>query len=221
MAPSTAPVPVVALRGVSVRIGVSMILRDVDMTVGSGEAIGMFGGNGAGKSTLLRLLATQLQPVDGDARIFGVDIATDARLDIRRRIGLIGHTPALHPELTIEENLRFAASLFGIGPRGIAAALSVVGLTGAADRPVSACSYGMQRRSEFARELMLAPDLLLLDEPHSALDAASSGLVDHLTRSVTERGGAAVLVSHDRERVAKLVDRTVEVAGGRITGEGP
>lgn len=216
MAPSPCSTPIVDLSGVSLRIGVSMILRDVDLTVVPGEAIGMFGDNGVGKSTLLRLLATQLQPVDGTARIFGVDVATDARLDIRRRIGLIGHTPALHRELTIAENLEFAASLFGVGSAGTAEVLATVGLTAAADRPVAACSYGMQRRTEFARELMLGPGLLLLDEPHSALDVASSGLVDHLTESVTGRGGAAVLVSHDRERVSKLVDRTVEVVGGRI-----
>lgn len=208
---------VISLHGVSARMGGTTILRDVDLEVAGGEAIGLFGANGAGKTTLLRLVATQLRPVGGEAFVLGVNIATDERLAVRHRIGLIGHTPALQPELTVGENLGFAAALSGIDAEAIGDALATVGLAGATDRPVAACSYGMQRRTEFARELMLRPDLLLLDEPHSALDGAAADLVAHLTDSVTAAGGAAVLVSHDRERVAKLVGRTVEVSAGRVS----
>jgi heme exporter protein A len=214
--PVSSGAPLIALRNVSVRMGVTTILRGVDLTVGRGEAIGLFGGNGAGKTTLLMLLAIQLKPAEGDATVLGADLTSGERLDVRPRIGLIGHSPALYPELTLRENLGFAAAVMGVAPAAVDDALATVGLGGAADRPVTACSYGMQRRAEFARELMLQPDLLLLDEPHSALDVAAADLVAHLTTDVTGRGGAAVLVSHDRERVEKVVDRSVELVGGTL-----
>jgi heme exporter protein A len=207
---------VVALRGVSVHRGVSPILRDLDLTIGPGEVVGLFGGNGAGKTTLLELVATRIRPSAGSATVLGVDIDSPGRLDIRRRIGLIGHTPALYPELTLGENLRFAAELAGLASSAVDDALATVGLAGAADRPAGACSYGMQRRSEFARELLLEPDVLLLDEPHSALDVAAVDLVAHLTDAVVRRGGAAVLVSHDRERIEKLAGRSLELVGGSL-----
>ncbi len=208
--------PVVSLAGVAVRLGATSILRDLDMTLGPGEVVGLFGANGAGKTTLLRLLATLVRPASGTAMVLGVDIATAGRLDVRRRIGLIGHSPALYPELTLRENLAFAADVMGVAPHAVDDAFGVVGFGGVADRRAAACSYGMQRRAEFARELMLAPDLLLLDEPHSALDAAAVDLVGHLADATAARGGAAVLVSHDRERVEKLVGRSVELVGGSL-----
>ncbi len=74
----------------------------------------------------------------------------------------------------------------------------------------------MQRRAEFAREMMRRPQLLLLDEPHSALDDSALDIVEHIVRSTCESGGGVVLVSHDRERVEKLASRTVELVGGSI-----
>ncbi len=208
---------VVELQDVAVRIGATPILRGLTLTIHGGEVVGLFGGNGAGKTTLLRLLATQLRPSAGRATVLGVDIAGPQRLDVRRRIGFIGHTPALYPELTLRENLEFAAAVAGLAADEVAGALATVGLGAAADRPVAACSYGMQRRAEFARELMMRPQLLLLDEPHSALDVAASDLVAHLTDAVAARGGAAVLVSHDRERVEKLAGRNLHLAAGSLT----
>jgi ABC-type transporter Mla maintaining outer membrane lipid asymmetry ATPase subunit MlaF len=74
----------------------------------------------------------------------------------------------------------------------------------------------MQRRSEFAREMMLEPDLLLLDEPHAALDPAAVELVNHLAAAVTARGGAVLIVSHDLERAGDVVSRTERIEGGRF-----
>jgi len=81
------------------------------------------------------------------------------------------------------------------------------------------CSNGMRRRAEFARIVMLPPDLLLLDEAHVGLDPEAALLVAHVIAEVTGRGGAAVLVSHERERVAALISRAVRVHDGLITGE--
>lgn len=212
--PSTTPHIVFA--GVAAKIGVSTILRDVDLTVEPGESVGLFGANGAGKTTLLRVIATLLRPTGGSARVLGADLQTHDRFAIRCRLGLIGHTPALYPELSLLANLEFSARIGGAPLDAARDALNAVGLGNAVERLVRESSHGMQRRVEFAREIMLAPDLLLLDEPHSALDPSAIELVEHIVAGVLERGGAVVLVSHDIERVAPMVTRTAELAGGSV-----
>lgn len=209
--------PIVDLEAVSVRVGATHILRDVNLSINAGDAVGIFGGNGAGKTTLLRLIATLIKPASGTARVLGVDVATDDRYDIRTRIGYIGHTPGLYREMTLSENLEFVAHAMGIDPSEAHRSLAAVGLAGAADRRAEVCSHGMQRRAEFARVLMTGPELLLLDEPHSALDADAVDLVDALVGRTLEAGGAAVLVSHDKERVLKVATDFAEISGGSLS----
>jgi heme ABC exporter ATP-binding subunit CcmA len=206
--------PLIDLRGVGARIGAATILRNVDLAVAPGEGVGLFGGNGAGKTTLLRIIATLIRPAAGSGKVLGADLASAERFDVRRRIGLIGHVPGLYPELTLQENLSYAARLIGEPSGSVEAALDAVGLADAAGRRAEACSHGMQRRAEFAREIMRRPSLLLLDEPHTALDPDAVELVGHLVAGVTDSGGAAVVVSHDRARVATMVDRTAELRSG-------
>lgn len=206
----------VDLRDVGVTAGSTPILRGVDLVASPGEILGLFGANGAGKTTLLRVMATLLRPTEGTAVVLGADVAGPDRFEVRRRIGMIGHIPGLYPELTLGENLRFAASVAGVPAGRIPEALASVGLLGAIDRPAGASSHGMQRRAEFARELMLGRDLLLLDEPHSALDQDAVELVNALVGKIAANGGAAILVSHDRARVDAVADRSVELVAGTV-----
>lgn len=207
---------IVDFHGVAARIGATTILRDVDLRVDPGESVGLFGANGAGKTTLLRIMATLIRPAAGTATVLGADLSTHDRFDIRRHLGLIGHTPALYPELTLSQNLEFSARIAGLSVDVVPRALTAVGLEGAAHRPAGEASHGMQRRLEFAREIMLQPDLLLLDEPHSALDPSAVELVEHIVGGVLARNGAVVLVSHDIDRVAPMVTRTAELVGGTV-----
>lgn len=206
----------VQLSGLAARIGLATILRDVNLTVRPGESVGLFGANGAGKTTLLRVIGTLLRPSAGTARVLDADLNTDERFAIRPRLGLIGHLPALYPELSLLANLEFSARIAGVDVGLAHETLESVGLAGAADRLIGEASHGMQRRVEFARELMLQPDLLLLDEPHSALDPSAIELVEHIVAGVLERSGAVVLVSHDVARVASMVTRTAELVGGTL-----
>lgn len=213
MSPSST---LVRLKEVSVRAGSVHILQDVNLTVESGDSIGIFGSNGAGKTTLLRLIATLQPGAEGVCSILGIDASTTNRYDIRDRIAYVGHAPGLYPELTLAENLDFVADARGMDHASVANALEVVGLAGAAERRADHCSHGMQRRAEFARVIMTEPDLLLLDEPHSALDASAVDLVDALVRRTLDAGGAVVLASHDVDRVSSLVTRTHEIRNGTL-----
>lgn len=206
----------VDLKDVDVTAGSTPILRGVDFVASHGEVIGLFGPNGAGKTTLLRVMATLLAPSAGTAVVLGADVAGPDRFEVRRRIGMIGHIPGLYPELSLGENLRFAATIAGVPADRTPEALASVGLLGAIDRPAGNASHGMQRRAEFARELMLGRDLLLLDEPHSALDEDAVELVNSLVGKIAANGGAAILVSHDRARVDAVADRSVELVAGAL-----
>jgi len=208
--------PLLHLRAIGVRLGDTPILRGVDLRVDAGEVVGLVGANGSGKTTLLRIAATLLVPTSGEGDVLGAGLTDDARYDIRSRIGLIGHTPALYPNLSLEENTRFVAHLMGAKPGSVGAALDQVGLAGARHRQAVQCSHGMQRRAEFARLLITRPDLLLLDEAHAGLDRHAADLVAFILQDVRSRGGGAMLVSHEHNRMAPLVDRVVELWNGSI-----
>lgn len=210
--------PIATLRGATLRRPGSLVLREIDLTVGAGDAVAVFGANGSGKTTLLRVLATLLPPTAGTGTVLGARLGTPDVEAIRPGIGLVGHEPALAPNLTLEENLQLVATLaFGAdGPARARRALAAVGLAGASDRLAARSSNGMKRRVEFARLLVTEPDLLLLDEAHVGLDPAAWQLVDHLVHDVTDRGGAAVVVAHEEDRVRPLVKRVAMVVDGRI-----
>lgn len=204
----------VELRGVSVAVQRTPVLRELDWDMATGEAVGVLGANGSGKSTLLSVLATLRTPCAGSARVLGAQLGTGECAAVRPWIALVGHTPALYPQLTLAENLRFFASLLGRSDRASDAALEAVGLTGARRRRAGECSQGMRRRADLARAMLVQPRLLLLDEVHAGLDAASVGLVDEMIRQVCRRAGGAVVVSHE-QRLVSVTDRVVEIVHGR------
>jgi heme ABC exporter ATP-binding subunit CcmA len=196
----------VCLDGVGLVRNQTAILTGVDLVIEPGDVVGVVGPNGAGKTTLLRVIAGLEPPSAGWRRLAGP-----------LEIDYLAHTPALYPDLTLTENLTFVARMAGIDPDGVAGALRTVGLAGAAHRRAARASHGMLRRVEFARVLLREPSLLLLDEAHAGLDANARDLVAHVVGGVAARGGAAVLVSHEVERLTGLATRIVDIEAGTLT----
>lgn len=207
----------VDLEDVGLTVGPTVILRRAKLALEPGEKVGLLGPNGSGKTTLLRIMATLTRPSSGNGTVLGAELGTDDIYRVRPRIMMVGHLPGLYPELTLAENTRFVARLTGRRPAVADEALATVGLAGAATRRADQSSKGMLRRAELARALILEPTLLLLDEAHAGLDEEAVGLVDAIAGRIAVKGGAAILVSHDRRRLSvdrslRMVDGTVEAA---------
>jgi heme ABC exporter ATP-binding subunit CcmA len=213
---------VLAAHGVSRRFGRQWVLREVELSLRSGEAIVLVGANGAGKSTLLSILATLLRPSEGHLELFGQP-AFAARDAARARMGYLPHQTLLDDALSAAENLRYYAALYRLrgGGARLNALLDEVGLAARRDDLVGTFSRGMRQRLSLARALLHDPELLLLDEPFSGLDAL--GIRDLAARLRREREGgrAQVVVTHQLEPVLSWCDRIVALSRGRVALDEP
>ena len=202
--------------------GARRALAGVSLVVHPGEAILLAGPNGAGKTTLLRCLAGLARPTRGCVQVHGrVLRAGDAAS--RRHIGMVAHQTWLHDDLTLLENLAFAARLYGLSsPRQVAAgALERAGLAARAGDLPPSLSRGMQQRAAIARALLHEPDVVLLDEPFSGLDAAACTALRATIASVVATGGSVIVVSHQPDEVWDVVTRVVGLRAGRVAFDSP
>ena len=184
--------------------------------------MGLLGPNGSGKSTLLRLLSTAARPSAGVLRLFGLSPELEASA-IRQRIGVLAHASGLYGELSARENLRFAAMMYGVSPsqESLDARLTEAGLARAADARVRTYSQGMLQRLALIRATLHDPDLVLLDEPYTALDASGLTLVDRALADLRSAGKTAIVATHLVERSLRHCDRALVLVGGRVVYDGP
>jgi ABC-type Fe3+/spermidine/putrescine transport system ATPase subunit len=210
--------------GLTVAAGGTAILRDLDLTVPAGRLMVIVGPSGAGKTTLLRAIAG-LQPVlAGTLRLGDRDLAMVP--SHRRRFAVVFQEPRLFPHLTVGGNVAFPLRTAGmtrsLRRRSAAALLDEVGLAGTADRDPRGLSGGEQQRVALARAMAGDPQLLLLDEPLSAVDPNRREELRHLiARLQRERGVTTLYVTHDRVEAAELGDRVAVMIEGRIVQEAP
>jgi heme exporter protein A len=203
----------IQLRGLRRDYGERTALDGVGLTLAAGESLVVLGPNGAGKTTLLRVLATLLRPSGGEAVVLGCSLPDEA-WKLRGRIGYLGHEPLLYRDLTGRENLRFHAKLHGAAEAEarIEAVLAAAGMERRADQRVAELSAGMRQRLAICRCVLHEPDLLLLDEPDSNLDAEGRELARGLIGPGS--GRTRVVVTHDPDRYAAESDQILELGLG-------
>lgn len=217
---ATRAVPPLELRHAARRFGRRWALRGVTLQVQPGEVVAVTGSNGSGKSTLLRIAATAVTLTAGNGSVFGHDLRRRPG-SVRPLIGLLGHAPGLYDDLTVAENLEFAARMLAISDPGsaISRALDRCGLASHGGERVRTLSSGWQRRVALARLWMQSPKLLLLDEPYNSFDDEGVAIVNSLIEETRASGGAALVVTHTLVQVATVLDRRVSLRAGVVEEE--
>ncbi|MEX2100045.1 MAG: heme ABC exporter ATP-binding protein CcmA [Acidimicrobiia bacterium] len=209
--------PVVRLRSAVCLLGKFPALAGVDLDVAEGEVVLLSGGNGAGKTTLLRLVAGLLPLFSGSAEVLGHDLTRD-RSSHRRMLALVGHETFCYDELTVAENLRFAARAAGAPADAAQRATEQLALGPIADVLHASLSAGQRRRLALAVAFTRDPKLILLDEPHAGLDAEARAVVDDLLTNAAADGRSVVVASHELDRLRPLVAREVVLTAGQAHG---
>jgi len=213
----TADFDAVSLIDVSRHFGRRRAIARLSLTARAGDILGLLGPNGAGKSTLIGLLATLVAPTSGEVR-FGDQPARALGAVLRRRLGLLAHELHLYPELSARQNLRFFGELYGVGAGRVEAALARAGLEERGDDDVSGFSRGMRQRLALERALLHDPKLILLDEPFTGLDQASTAALVERLRDRQRAGCVIVLATHDLDVAEGLLSRAIYLKDGRMVG---
>lgn len=224
--------PLVQIDNLTVDYGAARVLHGVNLTVSRGEIVGVVGESGSGKTTVLRALLGLTPVADGSIRFDGEDITllkSGARRRVWRRMQMIFQDPAasLSPWLSIGQTIAEPLRAHGQSREAARARsmelLAEVGLRDDVhDRPVMALSGGQRQRVAVARALAIRPDLIVADEPMSALDASVKAQITELFAELRDRTGAAFLiVAHDLALMAQLADRLVVMRQGRVVEAGP
>ena len=223
---SIAPTPAIALAGVNLSLGRGAarvhILKDIDLHIGSGEAIGLVGPSGSGKSTLLMVMAGLERADAGSIAVAGVDLNgldEDGLARFRgRNVGIVFQSFHLIPTMTALENVAVPLELAG-NPEAFRIAreeLAAVGLAERLNHYPAQLSGGEQQRVALARALAPNPPILVADEPTGNLDEATGQqIIDLLFAGHVERGTTLVLVTHD-SALAQRCDRIVRLRSGRV-----
>ncbi len=215
------PVTPLELRELGKFYGRHVALRGVSLTVSAGEVVGLLGPNGAGKTTLLSIAAGLQAPSEGERQL-GAAVSAAVSLEQRGRMAYVGHATQLYPLLTATENLELFEGLRAVADLKtdpLMPWLERLGLAHAADRLVRTFSRGMMQRLCLARAMAGRPELLLLDEPFTALDRDGRHLLTRELRDQAARGVAVLLSSHDLEAMLDATDRVILLQAGEVVGQ--
>lgn len=204
----------IVVRKLTRTFGATAALRGVDLVLEAGTLTFLEGPNGAGKSTLLAVIGTVLKPTGGSVTY--EPVGSDPML-VRRHLGWVAHDSHCYPELTARENVELAARVYGVDVRTAWERVADrVGARALADRRVGTLSRGQRQRVALARALVHSPSVLLLDEPWTGLDRASSELLERIVLEEKDAGALVVVVSHEPNLPERLGARRVRLENGRL-----
>jgi ABC-2 type transport system ATP-binding protein len=205
------------------RFGSRTVVNDVSFEVARSEIVALLGPNGAGKTTTLRMLAGLIAPTSGTIVLEGVRLTTATGSALRQLIGLVPEVPGLWDRLTVWENLRIYAGLYGLDhpETAIERLLDLLGLSRHAGARAAELSTGMRQKVALARALVHNPPVLLLDEPTAGLDPEISRTVRALLEERRDKGCAILLSTHNLSEAERLADRVAVLQERLIAIDAP
>jgi tungstate transport system ATP-binding protein len=208
--------PVIALHGIQVLRGERTVLDVPELMVEAGQVLAVIGPNGAGKSTLLRVMGLLETPAAGSLRFQGERVSAADGLPVRRRMASVFQDPLL-TDASVRDNVRFRGADGEGSAVRVTEWLEQLGIAHLAERRARTLSGGEAQRTALARALVLQPELLLLDEPFSALDQPTrEALIEDMARILKRARTTTVLVTHDRGEARALGDRVGVMLAGRL-----
>jgi len=210
----------IEVRGLTKRFGDRTVVNAIDLSVRRGEIMGFLGPNGSGKTTTIRMMCGLLEPDDGEGHVLGHDIRTERR-EIKRKVGYMTQRFSFYEDLSIEENLRFVAGLYGMSPVRdvVAKVLEDLGLTARRKQLAGSLSGGWKQRMALAACIMHDPEILLLDEPTAGVDPkARREFWDEIHARAQD--GLTVLVSTHYTDEAERCHRIAYISYGELITTG-
>src|ERR1700722_16368175 len=220
---ASAPVgeTLVAVREVTKRYGHRIAVESLDLNLFAGEVFGLVGANGGGKTTTLRILAGILKPDRGRGHVLGLDLTNEAS-EIRKHIGYMSQRLSLYADLTVYQNLRFRADVYGVQNPGVTVANAIreFELEPFAQARARHLSGGWARRLQLAAALIHSPRLIFLDEPTAGLDVASRHEVWRRIERMAARGAGVIVSSHDLAE-AERCSRAALLSGAQVVAAAP
>lgn len=215
--------PIISIRHLFKSYGTKHVLKDINLDVYPGQVIGYIGPNGAGKSTTVKILCGLLTDYEGDVSIRGFDLKKDT-LEVKKLIGYVPELAELYDVLTPFEYLNFTGSLYGMDPGvcsdRIQRIMSAFGLQANLHQRMDSFSKGMRQKVLLASGLLHNPDIIILDEPLSGLDANSVIIIKELISKLAKEGKTIFYCSHMMDVVEKVSDRIVLIDEGRVIADG-
>ena len=211
--------PIISVRGLRVAYGANEVLKGIDLTIAPGSFVALLGASGCGKTTLLRTLSGFTSAAAGSITVKGRDILGEP--PERRGMAMVFQSYALWSHMSVAQNIGYGLKLRRV-PRAeiaqrVSGLLGMLGLQGYGDRAVTELSGGQRQRVALGRALAIEPQILLLDEPLSNLDARIRLQMRHEIRSIQRQlGVTAILVTHDREEAMVMADQVVILDQGQI-----
>ena len=205
----------VEVRNLVVKRGANDVLHGLNCTIAPGEVTGLLGPSGSGKTTLMRCIVGVQKIRSGDVLVFGEPAGSPS---LRHRIGYLTQAPSVYADLTVRENARYFASLFGVGAAQADKAVADVGLGAAAGQLVSTLSGGQRARASLACALVSEPDLLVLDEPTVGQDPVLRNELWDRFRALAQAGATIIVSSHVMDEASRC-DRLLLIRDGDLIAD--
>lgn len=206
----------IEVNGLQKVFGKKTAIKNIDLHIEEGEIFGLLGPSGAGKTTMIKMLTGELNKTGGEIQVLGKRPSEFNTSEFKSQIGILSDNSALYERLTVFDNLKLFASLYGAPLERIDEILKMMDMLEAKKTMVKKLSKGMTQRILLAKALMHRPKLLFLDEPTSALDPANMMQIHRVLRELNEQGSTIFINTHNMEEATVLCDRVAFLHEGEI-----